>query len=487
MKRYFIISLLSLLPALQVLSQELYTEKYRPQYHYTPASRWIGDPCGLMKHNGKYLAYCWGAAESTDLVHWTELNDNAITNLPKDIAPFTGSVVIDRNNTAGYGKNAAIAAFTSFDKESKKQSQSIAFSLNGGTTFCYYDLNPVLDIWSTEFRDPTVIWDDKNNRWVMLVAKALEKKVAFYQSPDLKHWTWLSDFGPMGDSERSWECPDMFQVCVDGNPNVKKWVLLISINWAREQYFVGDFNGITFVPDQPNAEPLYVDHGLDYYASRVFQNFDADTHRVFTLGWVNTWDYANTAPSTWGKGIWSLPREYTLRTTSQGLRLYQSPCEALQSLRGTKYSVTLRVKPGKSPLREISKMTNTYELLAEITPAADNDDVVGFHFCEAAGRKVVVSYDTASGTLLIDRTNSTDAQIPKFSRIAQHKVRTIDGTLKLHIFVDKSTIEIFANDGEDVFTLLTFADTEQNAASIFSLTGKTKVKLTAWPLKSIWQ
>ena len=174
MKRYFIISLLSLLPALQVLSQELYTEKYRPQYHYTPASRWIGDPCGLMKHNGKYLAYCWGAAESTDLVHWTELNDNAITNLPKDIAPFTGSVVIDRNNTAGYGKNAAIAAFTSFDKESKKQSQSIAFSLNGGTTFCYYDLNPVLDIWSTEFRDPTVIWDYKNNRWVLLVVKVLE-------------------------------------------------------------------------------------------------------------------------------------------------------------------------------------------------------------------------------------------------------------------------------------------------------------------------
>ena len=328
-----------------------------------------------------------------------EYEQFAITNLPKDIAPFTGSVVIDRNNTAGYGKNAAIAAFTSFDKESKKQSQSIAFSLNGGTTFCYYDLNPVLDIWSTEFRDPTVIWDYKNNRWVMLVAKALEKKVAFYQSPDLKHWTWLSDFGPMGDSERSWECPDMFQVCVDGNPNVKKWVLLISINWAREQYFVGDFNGITFVPDQPNAEPLYVDHGLDYYASRVFQNFDADTHRVFTLGWVNTWDYANTAPSTWGKGIWSLPREYTLRTTSQGLRLYQSPCEALQSLRGTKYSATLRVKPGKSPLREISKMTNTYELLAEITPAADNDDVVGFHLCEAAGRKVVVSYDTASLTM----------------------------------------------------------------------------------------
>ena len=167
----------------------LYQEKYRPQYHFTPAHRWIGDPCGLLKFNGKYHAYSWGGAESTDLVHWKELNDHAIKGVPKGISTFTGGGVVDKKNSAGYGENAFVAAFTSYDEQTKKQSQSIAFSRDGGVSYQYYDLNPVIDIWSTEFRDPTVIWDKKNNRWVMLVAKALEKKVAFYGSDDLKHWT----------------------------------------------------------------------------------------------------------------------------------------------------------------------------------------------------------------------------------------------------------------------------------------------------------
>lgn len=211
-------------------SEATYAEKYRPQYHFTPAHRWIGDPCGLVRNGGRYLAYSWGAAASDDLVHWTELNDHAIKELPPKTSAFTGSVVVDRDNTAGYGPGAMIAAFTSFDEDSKKQSQSIAFSHDGGETYRYYDGNPVIDIWSTEFRDPTVIWDEGSRRWVMLVAKALEKKVAFYGSDDLKHWEWLSDFGPLGDSVRSWECPDMFQIEVDGKPGVRKWVMVVSVN-----------------------------------------------------------------------------------------------------------------------------------------------------------------------------------------------------------------------------------------------------------------
>ena len=491
MKRHVTLCCLLLLVTLSALSQELnsdsqelYREKYRPQYHYTPAHRWIGDPCGLIKFNGKYLAYCWGAAETTDLVHWKELNNHAITQMPKGIAAFTGSVVIDRRNTAGYGENTPIAAFTSFDEVSKKQSQSIAFSLDQGATFQYYDLNPVLDIWSTEFRDPTVIWDEQNQRWVMVVAKALEKKVAFYHSPDLKQWTWMSDFGPMGDQERSWECPDLFQICVDGNPELKKWVLVVSVNWAREQYFVGDFDGEKFIPDQPNAAPLYLDEGLDYYASRVFQNFDNEPDKIYTIGWVNTWDYANTAPTTYGKGIWSLPREYTLRSTPRGLRLYQTPCEALKSLRGDQYNFSRRLKAGITPLTAVSKMGNTYELQAKIE--VGEADVVGFHLCQGEGRKVVVSYDTSSGTLQIDRTHATDAKMDKFSRIAHHKVSPVDGVVKLQLFVDKSTIEIFVNDGESVCSLLTFASTEQTDATIFSLIGKTKVELSAWPMNTIW-
>ena len=278
MKAVTTFALLALIPAAVSAapaadSDTLYQEKYRPQYHYTPRHGWIGDPSGLIRYDGKYRAYSWGAVESDDLVHWNEINRHSIKEMPENISSFTGSVVVDKDNTAGWGENAVVAAFTSYDKGSKKQSQSVAFSHDGGKTFRYYDQNPVLDIWSTEFRDPTVIRYEPTGKWVMAVAKALNKKVAFYESDDLKHWTWTSDFGPMGDNEKSWECPDLFQVTVE-ETGEKKWVLLVSVNWAREQYFVGDFDGKKFIPDAPDAEPLYVDHGLDYYASRSFQQYD---------------------------------------------------------------------------------------------------------------------------------------------------------------------------------------------------------------------
>ena len=237
----------------------LYKEKYRPQFHYTPAHRWMGDPSGLIKHNGKYLAYNWGGVESDDLVYWTELNKSAILDVPEGRSTFTGSTVVDKWNTTGYGDDTMVAVFTGFHKDSKKQAQDIAFSVDGGKTYHYYDRNPVLDIWSTEFRDPTVIYDEKAEQWVMVVAKALEKKVAFYGSKDLKNWEWLSDFGPLGDQDRSWECPDIFQLPVDGDRNNMKWVLVVSVNWAREQYFIGEFDGVRFTADNPDQYPLYVD------------------------------------------------------------------------------------------------------------------------------------------------------------------------------------------------------------------------------------
>ncbi len=465
-------------------STALYHEPYRPQYHFTPAHRWIGDPCGNIQHDGHYTAYSWGAATSPDLIHWTELNNHAINGVPEGIATFTGSVVVDSLGTAGYGKGALIAAFTSFDEASKKQSQSIAFSHDGGITYQYYDLNPVLDIWSTEFRDPTVIWDDNNRRWVMLVAKALEKKVTFYSSPDLKHWTWMSDFGPMGDSERSWECPDMFQLPVEGSDE-KKWVLVVSINWAREQYFTGDFDGTRFIPDHPDSEPLYIDHGLDYYASRVFQNYDRDDTPVYTIGWVNTWDYANQAPTAYGKGIWSLPRALTLYPTDNGLRMRQRPAEALESLRMRPFDMQCRLKPGITPVKAIDGMDNVYEIKADITAAPG--DVTGLILCSDGEHKVTISYDAASRYITVDRTNATDAVIPKFDRMAFARVPGTSDTVNLDIFVDKSTMEIFVNGGEEVFTLLTYSPEQATGASLFSLSGGSKVNLKAWPVASIWK
>lgn len=463
----------------------LYSEPFRPQYHFTPAHRWIGDPCGLVKYDGKYRGYSWGAAESPDLIHWNEINREAIKGLPDNISPFTGSVVVDKGNTAGYGENALIAVFTSFDKESKKQSQSIAFSLDGGDTFNYYGSNPVIDIWSTEFRDPTVIRYEPTGKWVMAVAKALEKKVAFYESDNLKDWSWASDFGPMGDNEKSWECPDLFQLTVE-ETGEKKWVLLVSVNWAREQYFVGDFNGKEFIPDHPYALPLYVDEGLDYYASRVFQDFDDPDGEANSLGWVNTWDYAQQAPSEWGKGIWSVPRTLTLYKTPEGLRLRQRPFDGLSALRGKDFRFNSKVSAGTTALPQIGRMDNQYEMKVTIKPKSD--DVAGLNLCCGDGRKVALSYDAESGYLTVDRTNSTAEDLPKFSRIAFAKVTEGKGApLTLDVFTDKSTIEIFAEDGTKVFTLLTYAASGQTGAELFSLRGKTGFDITAWPLQSIWK
>ena len=482
---FFIPILLTAVTATATGQDSLYKEKYRPQYHFTPAHRWIGDPCGTIRYNGKYLAYSWGAATSDDLIHWKELNDHAITGVPNGVSTFTGSVVVDKNNTAGYGNGALIAAFTSFDENSKKQSQSIAFSHDDGNTYQYYDLNPVIDIWSTEFRDPTVIWDEESKQWVMLVAKALEKKVAFYGSSNLKHWRWLSEFGPMGDSEKSWECPDMFKLPVEGSDE-KKWVLVLSVNWAREQYFIGKFDGEKFIPDNPDSYPLYVDEGLDYYASRVFQDFDNPSNNdIYTIGWINTWDYATTAPSTWGKGIWSIPRRLSLYESQDGLRLRQLPIENFASLRQDPISLKRHLKPGVTDIKGIAKMGNVYEM--KVNFDFTGQDITGLNLCAGDGKKVTISYDNESRYLTIDRTNSTDADIPKFERIAYCKIPDNGNNLDLDIFVDKSTMEIFVNSGEKTFSLLTYASPSQTSANIFSLYGDTNVTMTTWPMNTIWE
>ena len=489
MKIRNLITLLSALIIFQANADSIpakatYTEKYRPRYHYTPANRWMGDPSGLIKHKGKYRAYNWGASESEDLVHWKELNTHSMIGVPKGISTFTGSTVVDKENTAGYGKDAMIAVFTMFDNESKKQAQAISFSEDGGETFHYYDRNPVLDIWSTEFRDPTVIYDQQTQRWIMVVAKALEKKVAFYASKNLKDWEWLSDFGPLGDADRSWECPDLFRLPVDDNRDNMKWVLLVSVNWAREQYFIGDFNGKEFIAETPEVYPLYVDQGLDYYASRVFQNYDEPDAPVYTMGWVCTWDYANQQPSEWGKGIWSIPREYSLRSTPSGLRLYQAPLQALEKLRGNPYKMNKAIKAGITPLKEVAKMDNSYEMRVDFE--VRDGAPVGLNLCQGKGKKVMISYDPQSKHLTLYRNGVTDADIPKFERIAMTKVMPIENHLLLDVFVDKATIEIFVNDGEAVMTALTYPGEGQNEASIFTLSPQTRVNMTVWPLASIW-
>ena len=461
----------------------LYHEPYRPQYHFTPAHRWIGDPCGLVRKDGKYMAYSWGAYESDDLIHWKELNDHSIKGMPPKTAAFTGSVAVD--TTGGFAAgNTMAAVFTLFEEDTKKQCQAVAFSHDGGVTFEYCDRNPVIDIWSTEFRDPTVIRYEPTGKWVMAVAKALEKKVSFYQSDNLIDWEWTSDFGPMGDNERSWECPDLFQVTVE-ETGERKWVLLVSVNWAREQYFVGDFDGKVFTPDKPYSLPLYVDDGLDYYASRVFVDYDNADSDPVTLGWVNYWDYAPTAPSKWGKGIWSIPRTYTLAKDGDGeLRLRQTPVSAVEDLRGKPTKIKRTFGAGTFALPQITAMSNCYEMEAVLE--LPSDGVAGFNLCVGDGRKVSLTYDAGDGSLHVNRMNCSDIKIPKFDRTATSVIGHPGQTrVSLRIFVDKSTIEIFADNGLKVLTLLTYAAPDQTGVEFFSQKGKTGVDITARPMNPV--
>lgn len=464
--------------------EELYKEKYRPQFHFSPKKGWIGDPCGFIYYQGKYQMFWWGKVVSDDLVHYKEISEKVMKGEPRKIGYFTGSVLVDKDNTAGFGENAMIANYTIFDHETKNQSQGISYSQDG-EIFQYYDGNPVIDIGSTEFRDPTVIWHEPTKKWVMVVALALEKKIRFYSSPDLKYWTWMSDFGPKGDSERSWECPDLFQLSVDGDPNNKKWVLVVSINWAREQYFIGDFDGNSFqLMDGHPEQPLYVDYGMDYYASRVFQDYDNSLDNVTTMGWVAYWDYAPKVPSTWGKGFWSIPRNLKLKTYPEGMRMLQVPHENLKSLRKEVVTYKGKIPQGISPLPQFIPKENIYEM--EIVLSTETPNIYGLNLCVGEGRKVVFRYDTKSETLLVDRTNCPDVAIEKFPRVSYAKVSPIDNKIRLHFFVDKSSIELFTNEGKEVFTLQTYAGEMQTGIEIFALNKGTSITFNAWNLKSIW-
>ncbi|MBC9822611.1 GH32 C-terminal domain-containing protein [Terrabacter sp. MAHUQ-38] len=292
-------------PAASTAEPTPYTEQYRPQFHYTPAKNWMNDPNGLVFYQGEYHLFyqhnpsgnqwgnmSWGHAVSPDLVHWTELP----VAIPQDDQEmiFSGSAVIDTNNTSGFGTREnppMVAVYTRLDKATGVQSQALAYSTDRGRTFTKYAGNPVIDIGSRDFRDPKVFWYEQGHEWIMSVALSAERKVAFYRSSDLKSWEHLSDFGPAGATGGVWECPDLFPLPVDGDRKKTKWVLLVNINpggiagGSANQYFTGSFDGTRFVADdKPYVAPTGRDLG----------SFDDGTYG----GWAPDGSAFGTAPAT---------------------------------------------------------------------------------------------------------------------------------------------------------------------------------------------
>lgn len=478
--------------------ESFYKEKYRPQFHFTPAIHWMNDPNGLVYHRGEYHLFyqfnpfgnrwghmSWGHAISKDLIHWQHL-PLAIPE-EKDTMIFSGTCISDRYNSSGFadqpGRIPLIAIYTAHI-ENVSQSQHLAYSLDDGRTWTKYNKNPVLDIDSKEFRDPQVFWYAPQKKWVMSVVLATDKKIRFYSSQNLKQWQQMSEFGPSGDVNGIWECPDLFEVPVAGEPGKSKWVLMHSPS-PYMQYFVGEFDGTTFKNENPANNIFRPDYGPDYYAAITYKNLPENSFPV-SIGWVNNWNYANDIPTTPWKSAMSLPRKLSLKKINNEWILLQQPLDIVRSLR---QKLLLQVK---NEMIDKTKILNikTQQCEMEVVLQPVTGTISGIRLAAGNGHGIEIGYNTKKQTLYIDRSKTPNQSFNKnFETLSHYETKLVlsNNLLHLHIFFDKSIVEIFANDGEVALTAQLFPDKKDNGLELFSNGGRSGlVSLNIWKMGSAW-
>lgn len=491
-----------------------FTEQYRPQFHYTPRINWMNDPNGLVYYEDQYHLFhqynpfgdtwgymSWNHAVSDDLVHWEHRPVAIPYGKEEEEAIFSGSAVVDHENTSGFGDGSRaplVAVYTShytLPDGSTEQAQSLAFSIDGGYTFEKYEGNPVIEYEEPDFRDPNVMWDEDMERWVMVVALPGQHKVQFYASENLIEWEHLSDFGPAGSSDGIWECPDMFLLPVDGDPADTRWVLHVDINpgaiagGSGSQYFIGDWDGTGFVPDESVSgdEVLWVDYGTDFYAAITWSNIPEEDDRRMWVGWMNNWEYANEIPTSPWRSAQSIPRSIHLETVDGKVQMVQRPVEALQILRAEHTGLeNLEVDNVMLSLSESGIRGKAYEMVVKLDPGDARN--AGIKLRSGDDEETIVGYDSGTETVYVDRRNSGDVSFNEnFAARNDAPVSLVDGIIKLHIFVDWSSVEVFVNDGRTVFTNRIFPDPESQSVEIFADGGNAVIKnLDFWTLRSIW-
>ncbi len=450
-------------------SENASSEPYRPLFHFSPKANWMNDPNGMVYHNGTYHLFFqhhpdstvwgpmhWGHATSRDLVHWEE---QPIALYPDSLGTiFSGSAVVDKDNTAGFGKNALVAIFTHHnhtlaqEKTGLPQYQSLAYSTDEGKTWTKYEGNPVLpNPGIRDFRDPKVMWHEESGKWVMTLAT--KQSITFYGSPDLKEWTKLSEFGEgIGAHGGVWECPDLIRF---DNQGKKIWVLIVNLNpgapngGSGGQYFVGDFDGTTFRPY--DSDTRWLDFGRDNYAGITWSN-TGDRH-IF-IGWMNNWDYANVVPTEAWRGAATLPRElsvekvdgkwYLVSQPVAELSAITSPLKSLPSIDGGE-STSLKATAGDLPQTYRLDLTYPAEHDFEITLKNNLDERVSFGYVAAERR------------FFIDRTHAGDHSFSeKFASKDRAPRIGNEPEIRVSLWVDVASIEVFADDGLTAMTEIFF-------------------------------
>lgn len=462
-------------------------EKYRPAFHHTPLYGWMNDPNGMFYKDGVWHLYyqwnpfgskwqnmTWGHSSSTDLVNWTH-HDAAIE--PDGLGTvFSGSSAIDSENSAGFGKDAVVAMYTS---AGASQIQSLAWSNDNGASFNIYAGNPVLTL-ESEARDPNMFWNKDTKEWILVLAHALDHEMLIFTSPDMKKWTLQSAFGKgLGAQDGVWECPDLFELPVAGSDE-KKWVLLCNLNpggpfgGSATQYFVGDFDGKTFTPDldaDGKVPTKWLDYGKDHYATVSFS--DAPGGRRTVIGWMSNWQYAPEVPTMQYRSANTLPRELGLFKNSDG-QIYASsaPSPELEAVRGSVFKSVSKVNVDAKGRRYA--IPDICEITMNIDPL--KSDSVTLELANNAGEKVVLTYDPATSRLSFDRKESGIVDFSQdFPAVTVAPTYNDGKTLSLRIFVDRSSIEVFEKDGRFVMTNIVFPNSPYSYMSVKANGGKARV------------
>ncbi|MBC7401137.1 MAG: glycoside hydrolase family 32 protein [Mucilaginibacter sp.] len=491
LSKKFIVAIL-LLPAINVFSQkkDIPTPQWRPQYHFTPEKNWTNDPNGLLYINGEFQLYyqhnplenkwghmSWGHATSKDLIKWSHLP----VAIPEIVTPdtltyiYSGSAVVDKNNTSGFGikgKTPIVAIFTGDQPKQKKESQFIAYSNDGGLTFKQYAKNPVIDLGKRDFRDPNVFWHKSTKQWIMTVSMVDEHAVRFYGSKNLKDWAKLSDFGPAGYTRNGWECPSLLPLVVDNDPSNIKWVLFVSSGGDHGpliQYFVGDFDGVNFKDDNDGKKVQPTDYGDAFYAAIAWR--DAPQDKKIWLGWLQD-GRRETFP--W-KGQMSIPHDLSLKTTPDGVVLMQVPSTVVTKAL-SKYATDKQLLPRNFALndtrvslnKERPFAGNSYWIDAEFETGQSKK--VGFNIVENAEviKNVIVGYDAERQQLFVDCTNSETGNKSRRNLMQIAPMKEINGSVKIQVLVDGSSLEVFGNDGEKVISTMIYPDANATNLSVFA-------------------
>ena len=448
----------------------LIPEKYRPSYHHAPERGWMNDPNGLFFKDGVWHLYCqynpygsmwgnmhWAHSTSTDLVHWQQQ--------PVALAPdawgtmFSGSCVVDHNNTAGFGKDAIISMYTSSRPTpfgGDVQAQCIAYSNDGGKTFTKYVGNPVITDEKKDFRDPHVFWNEEAGFWNMILAAGQEMQI--YSSANLKDWKYESSFGhEYGNHGGVWECPDLMKMKVRGTDQ-EKWMLICNINpggpfgGSATQYFIGQFDGHKFTCEDEPSETKWMDYGKDHYATVTFDN--APEGRRCAIAWMSNWQYANQVPTMQFRSANSIVRDLGLFEYNGETYCSVTPAREMDSIRG----------------QRISHPTETCEIVVSLKGDAQ------LTLRNSKDEKVVITYDEAEQTIDFDRRRSGDVS---FSDAFPCSVSspTYGEVKTLRIFIDRCSIEIFDGDGKFSLTNLVFPSEAYNKIAV-----KGKAKTTVYNL-----